>query len=69
MQITVNIDPDQLKRARELTGIVDICDLANEGLRALIERESARRLIEHGGTMPDLKDIPRRRPETLLEND
>jgi hypothetical protein len=33
-----------------------------EALKALIERESARRLARLGGTEPDLKPIPRRRP-------
>ena len=64
MQTTVNIDPDQFKLARRLTGINDVCDLVNESLRALIERESARRLVDLGGTMPNLKDVPRRRPWT-----
>ena len=69
MRTTVNIDPDQLKIARKLTGINDVCDLVNEGLRSLIERESARRLAALGGSMPDLRDIPRRRPQSQPEND
>jgi len=32
-----------------------------EALKALIERESARRLAALGGSMPGLKPIPRRR--------
>jgi len=36
--------------------------LLREALKALIERESARRLASLGGTMPGLKNIPRRRP-------
>jgi len=35
--------------------------LVREALKALIERESARRLAALGGTMPKLKNIPRRR--------
>jgi hypothetical protein len=35
--------------------------LIREALKALIERESARRLASLGGTMSELKDIPRRR--------
>jgi len=35
--------------------------LIREALKALIERESARRLASLGGTMPKLKNIPRRR--------
>jgi len=36
--------------------------LLREALRALIERESARRLALLGGTEPDLDAPPRRRP-------
>jgi len=35
--------------------------LIRKALKALIERESARRLAFLGGTMPALKSIPRRR--------
>jgi hypothetical protein len=34
--------------------------LVREGLRALIERESARRLARLGGSEPQLKPVPRR---------
>jgi hypothetical protein len=33
----------------------------HEGLKALIERESARRLARLGGSQPELKAAPRRR--------
>jgi len=49
------------RRAEELTGIVDRDRLISEALRALVEREAARRLARLGGTMPDLKVPPRRR--------
>jgi hypothetical protein len=35
--------------------------LIREALKALIERESARRLAALGGSMPRLKNTPRRR--------
>jgi hypothetical protein len=38
--------------------------MVREALKALIERESARRLARLGGSEPDLKDVPRRRVET-----
>jgi hypothetical protein len=38
--------------------------LIHEGLRALIERESARRLARLGGSEARLRPIPRRRPES-----
>lgn len=55
-------DNDLMRRARELTGIGDKDLLIREALSALIAREAGRRLIELGGTMPNLKVPPRRRP-------
>lgn len=56
------IEDELLNEARRLTGIVEKTALVRAGLEALIAREAARRLAALGGTMPDLKDIPRRRP-------
>lgn len=69
MRTTVTIDDQMLKDARELTGINETAALLKEALRTLLEVEAGRRLIEMGGTMPDLEDIPRRRqePETNPE--
>ena len=50
-----------LRRAQELTGLEDRDRLVTEALRALVEREAARRLARLGGTMPDLEAPPRRR--------
>ena len=61
MKTTVTVDDALLERAEELTGITDKTDLAREGLRALIERESARKLARLGGSQPQLRPIPRRR--------
>ena len=61
MKTTITIDDALLKRAEDLTGITDKTDLAREGLRALIERESARKLAKLGGSQPQLRPIPRRR--------
>ena len=61
MKTTVTIDAALLKRAEELTGITDKAALAREGLRTLIERESARKLAKLGGSQPQLRPIPRRR--------
>jgi Arc/MetJ family transcription regulator len=62
MRTTLNIDDQLLEDAQRLTGISEKTALVREGLRALIERESARRLARLGGTEPQLKPIPRRRP-------
>jgi Arc/MetJ family transcription regulator len=61
MRTTLNLDGDLVDRARELTGIQEKTALVHAGLKALIARESARRLAALGGTMPGLKSIPRRR--------
>lgn len=63
MRTTINIDEELLAKARELTGISGRTDLVREGLRSLIERESARRLARMGGSQPQLEEIPRRRSE------
>jgi len=63
MRTTLNLDESLLEEAHRLTGMRERTALIHEGLRALIERESARRLARLGGTDPDLDRIPRRRPD------
>ena len=63
MRTTVNIDDELLSKAQKLTGMSGKTALVNAGLKALVERESARALARMGGTMPDLKPIRRRRHE------
>ena len=63
MRTTLNIDDDLLQQARTLSGVQEKNALVREGLKALIERESARRLARLGGSEPQLKPIPRRRDE------
>lgn len=61
MRTTIALDDDLLRQAQEFTGVEERTALIREALKALIERESARRLAALGGSMPGLKDIPRRR--------
>ncbi len=61
MRTTLNVDDKLLEDARRLTGIEGRAALVNEGLRALVERESARRLAALGGSAPELRAVPRRR--------
>jgi Arc/MetJ family transcription regulator len=63
MRTTITIDDDLLAKATKLTGPLDRSAMVHEGLRALIERESARRLARLGGTQRALKSAPRRRRE------
>jgi Arc/MetJ family transcription regulator len=61
MRTTVALDDDLVRKAQEFTGVDEKAALLREALKALIERESARRLAALGGTMPELKLVPRRR--------
>lgn len=62
MRTTLALDDELLRKAQEFTGLEEKTALIREALKALIERESARRLASLGGTMPELKNVPRRRP-------
>jgi hypothetical protein len=60
MRTTLNIDDELIKKAGQLTGIMEKTSLVRLGLEALIANESSRRLARLGGTEKGLK-IPRRR--------
>ena len=64
MRTTLALDDELLAKAQALTGVTEKSALVKEALRALIQRESARRLALLGGSEPQLSDIPRRRPES-----
>jgi Arc/MetJ family transcription regulator len=62
MRTTLNLDDDLIAEAQRLAGLTERTAVIHEGLRALIERESARRLARLGGSEPALRPVPRRRP-------
>ena len=64
MRTTLALDDDLLAAAERYTGLKEKSALVREALRALIERESARRLAALGGSEPGLKSVPRRKPST-----
>jgi Arc/MetJ family transcription regulator len=61
VRTTIALDDDLLAEAQRLTGTTEKTALVRQGLTALIERESARRLARLGASDPTLGDIPRRR--------
>ena len=63
MRTTINLDDQLVAQAQRVTGMRERTALIHEGLRALIERESARRLARLGGSEPGLRPVPRRRPQ------
>jgi Arc/MetJ family transcription regulator len=50
-------------KAQAFTGLKEKSALVREALKALIERESARRLARLGGSEPDLVSPPRPRSQ------
>jgi len=60
MRTTLNIEDDLLAKAQRVSGLKERTAVVREGLKALIERESARRLARLGGTEPQLRRVPRR---------
>jgi Arc/MetJ family transcription regulator len=63
MRTTVALDDELLARAQDLTGVCEKSVLLREALRALIQRESAKRLALLGDSKPRLEDVPRRQTD------
>jgi Arc/MetJ family transcription regulator len=61
MRTTLTLDDDLLEKAEEYTGLSEKTAIVREAMKALIERESARRLARMGGIAPNLEVPPRRR--------
>jgi Arc/MetJ family transcription regulator len=64
VRTTIALDDDLVREAQRLTGITEKGALVRQGLRVLIERESARRLASLGGSDSDATAVPRRRHST-----
>lgn len=60
MRTTLNIDDELLAKAQRVSGLKERTALVREGLKALIERESAHRLAQLGGSEPQVRPVPRR---------
>ena len=60
MRTTLALDDDLLTQAQAITGLSEKTSLVREALRALIQRESAKRLALLGGSEPNLNPVPRR---------
>lgn len=61
MRTTLSLDDELMAQAQAFTGLKEKSALVREALKALIERESARRLALLGGSEPQIEPIPRRR--------
>ncbi|MCF4165531.1 type II toxin-antitoxin system VapB family antitoxin [Zavarzinia compransoris] len=63
MRTTIILDDELLSKARTLTGLTNRSALVREALKALLERESAGRLGQRGGTEQDAAAVLRRRAD------
>lgn len=62
MRTTVTIDDDLYRRALEVADPgMDKADLFREAMKVFVRVQAGNRLAALGGTMPGMKDIPRRR--------
>ena len=64
MRTTIVLDDELLAKAQALTSLHEKSSLVKEALKALIERESAKRLASLGGTEPGLETVSRRQTTT-----
>ena len=65
MRTTLTLDDELLAQAQAYTGIKEKSAIVREALKALVQREAARRLILLGGTVPDAEAPPRRRSDPV----
>jgi Arc/MetJ family transcription regulator len=65
MRTTIALDEDLVAKAQAFTGLKEKSALVREALKALIERESARRLARLGGSEPAMTPVPRRQSGSL----
>ena len=61
MRTTVALDDELVAKAQAYTGLRQKSALFRKALKALVERESARRLAQLGGSEPELSAPQRRR--------
>jgi Arc/MetJ family transcription regulator len=64
MRTTVTIDDTLYEKALEMAGpSMDKSDLFREAIETFVRVQAAKRLAALGGTMPGMRDVPRRRGE------
>ena len=63
MRTTIALDDDLIAKAKAYTGLDEKTALVREALKALIQREAAKRLANLGGSQPGIKGTPRRRQD------
>ncbi len=63
MRTTISLDNDLIAKAQAYTGVEEKTALVREALKALIQREAAKRLANLGGSQPGITGASRRRQD------
>ena len=66
MRTTITLDDKMVEDLRESTGIRETSALVRQAMIEMRQRVAAERLAALGGTMPNLKAPPRRRPPEFV---
>ena len=66
MRTTITLDDKMVEDLRESTGIRETSALVRLAMIEMRQRVAAERLAALGGTMPNLKAPPRRRPPEFV---
>lgn len=69
MQTTIDLKDELLVRAMMIAESQDAREVIQLALRAFIARENARQIIALGGSDPDAKGAPRRRPPNFINDE
>ena len=66
MKTTVTIDDDLYNKALEVADpSMDKADLFREAIKTFVRVQAAKRLAALGGAMPEMSEVPRRRPKPI----
>jgi len=64
MRTTVTIDDTLYEKALEVADPdMDKADIFREAIKTFVRVQAAKRLAALGGSMPEMRDVPRRREE------
>ncbi len=64
MRTTVTIDDELYEKALEVADpAMDKAEIFREAIKTFVRVQAAKRLAALGGTMPEIREIPRRRPK------
>ena len=67
MRTTVTIDDELYQKALAMADPdMDKSELFREAIKTFVRTQAAKRLAMLGGSLPDMKDIPRRKEEPSL---